>query len=560
MRKTTSHLPPAPTVFPEAAAFWEAATQGRLLVKRCEACGRNYYYPRPNCPFCGRGDTHWLPTSGRGTVYSFSIVRGAPRPTAMAVVELPEGPRLTTAIVDSDVHALQIGDAVQVRFDPSDGGPPLPVFTTTAAEQARAYARQALAASQEAHRPPDHTSAPLQAAAVVGAGTMGIGITLALLAAGLRVCLIDNSQDNLQRAVERVRSTLDEQRTKGRVTDAQCDAQMAALRTSREMQDIASADVVIEAVWEQLALKQQVFAQIDTHARPGALLGTNTSTLDIDRIAGATRRPEAVIGLHFFSPAHVMKLLEVVRGPRTDEASVASARELGRRLGKVAVVVGVCDGFVGNRLMMARERQAGRLLLEGASPQQVDRVLREFGLPMGTFELQDMAGGIELSYRRRQETGQQDWLMDRLYEAGRTGLRAGRGYYRYEAGQRTPLPDPEVLQLIVQAAARAGIARARMADADVCERLILPMVNEGAKLVAERIVPRASDIDVVWQHGYGWPAWKGGPMYYADRLGLGHVRDRLRTLHRQHGDAYRPADLIERLADAGGRLCETDGA
>jgi 3-hydroxyacyl-CoA dehydrogenase len=318
------------------------------------------------------------------------------------------------------------------------------------------------------------------------------------------------------------------------------------------MASISRADLIIEAVWEQLSLKQQVFARIDAHAKPGAILGTNTSMLDVDLIAGATKRPESVIGLHFFSPANVMKLLEIVRGPRTGLPALLAARELAERLRKVAVVVGVCRGFVGNRLMMARETQANQLLIEGASPQQVDRALTQFGLPMGTFELQDMAGGIEVNYRRRQESGEENWLVDRLFELGRTGQRAGKGYYRYEPGKRTPQPDPEVSALLEEAARLAGIERRAIPDSEVLERLVYPMINEGARLAEEGIVERASDIDVVWRYGYGWPDWNGGPMYYADHVGLPHIEKRLRELSELHGEAFEPAPLLQRIAQSGG--------
>ena len=546
----------APTLFPEDLPFWEAAREGRLLVKRCDACTRVHFYPRPHCPHCGARETAWLEASGRGRIYSFTrTARGAGKPLAPAIIELAEGPRVTSVIADADLHQLHIGDEVQVRFGSAPGGTPVLAFTTPAAERARAYAAASLAASRNVRGIDGKLApAPVQAAAVVGAGRMGVGITLALLATGLPVVLVDRSQDVLGAARTSIEKELAQIVAKGRVTAEDAGQRLARLRITTDMGAIAEADVVVEAVWEQLALKQEVFAAIDAHARAGAVLGTNTSTLDIDLIAQATSRPEAVVGLHFFSPAHIMKLLEVVRGPRTSSAALATAQALAERMGKVPVVVGVCQGFVGNRLMMARERQAGRLLLEGATPQQVDRVLTEFGLPMGTFELQDMTGGIEVNYRRRQESGEENWLIDQLFARGRTGQRAGRGYYRYEPGKRTPLPDPEVAALIEEAAQREGIVRRPLADQEVLERLVYPMINEGAKLVEEGVVERAGDIDVVWRHGYGWPDWKGGPMYYADQVGLARVCDRLATLAVSHGDDFRPAPLLQALAARGERF------
>lgn len=551
----------APTLFPEDLPFWEAARQGTLLLKHCPACERSHFYPRPHCPHCGAAATEWRSSSGRGRIYSFTRTpRAAAKPLAPAIVELEEGPRVTSVIADADLHALRIGDEVMVRFGTAPGGAPVLAFTTPAAQRARGYAAASLAASRNVHDlDPAAQPAPVRQAAVVGAGRMGIGITLALLAAGLPVTLVDQSPETLERAHEAVAQDLAQLVAKGRIDESEARDRRGRLNTSLEMASIADADVVVEAVWEQLQLKQEVFALIDAHAKAGAVLGTNTSTLDIDLIAQATSRPDAVVGLHFFSPAQVMKLLEIVRGPRTGTATLATAQALALRMGKTPVVVGVCQGFVGNRLMMAREREAGRLLLEGASPGQVDRVLTEFGLPMGSFELQDMTGGIEVNYRRRQESGEPNWLIDRFFELGRTGQRAGRGYYRYEPGKRHPLPDPEVDALIAQAARRENIERRPLDDQEVLERLVYPMINEGAKLLEEGVVERAGDIDVVWRHGFGWPDWKGGPMYYADEVGLARVCERLAQLARSHGEGFRPARLLQALAGSGARFTELPG-
>ncbi len=551
-------LPPAPIQFPEDQPYWEAAREGQLLTKKCNACEAVHHYPRPRCPFCGSADTGWLTASGKGTIYSFTIARRAPRATAPAIVELAEGPRIMSAVVDADVHALQIGDEVEVTWSPTDNGPPVPMFTTPAAQRARAHAAAALAAVEAAIDPDQlERVGRMQAAAVVGAGNMGVGITLCLLEAGFEVTLIDQAEASLERARENLAKVLSQRVARGRMSAEEADARLARVSFGTRIEDIASAGLVIEAVWEQLALKQEVFALIDRHAHPDAVLGSNTSSLDIDLIAGATRHPERVIGLHFFSPAHVMRLLEIVRGPRTSAATVHAARALAQRMKKVGVVVGVCTGFVGNRLMLARERQAARLILEGALPAQVDRVLTEFGLPMGTFELQDMAGGIEIGYRRRQESGEKNWLMDRFFELGRLGQKTGKGYYRYAPGKRAPIVDPEVTALIEEASQRAGITRRPIDDDELRDRLILPMINEGAKLIEEGIVERASDIDVVWLTGYGWPTWKGGPMHWADTLGAPQLLKRLSALEKDHGEAFRPARLIERLAREGGSFVGT---
>ena len=540
---------PNPIMHPDSAPFWDAAREGKLLLKRCPSCEQMHFYPRPHCPFCGAARTQWTQAEGTGHVYSFSIVRGAPKPTAAAVIELTEGVRLTSVIVDADVHALAIGDEVAVVTIPSEAGQELPVFTTKRANDARAYSARALGLSGRV--PGVSANLPIvtwRLAAVIGAGTMGTGISTALVVAGIEVCLIDQSQEALQRAAAQVQRNLEAEQARGRMDAGQVQAAVGRLRTSTRMEDLTGANLVIEAVWEQMGLKREVFSRIDQLADADAVLATNTSTLDIDQIAEATRRPGSVIGLHFFTPAHVMNLLEIVRGPRTTVELVGAAQQLAKQLRKTGVVVGICEGFVGNRLMIAREREATRLILEGAWPQQVDRVLREFGMPMGTFELQDMTAGIELSYRLRQETGVREPIVDGLVALGRLGQKVGKGYYRYEPGQRKPLVDPEVTALIESTSEAQGIKRRPMADAEVLDRLILPMINEGAKLIEEGIATRPSDIDVVWQKGFGWPSWKGGPMYYADQLGLAALHQRLEELEHSVGEQFRPARTLGELA------------
>jgi 3-hydroxyacyl-CoA dehydrogenase len=545
---TRSFLP-KPTLYPDAQPYWDGAREGRLMIKRCLACGQAHHYPRPHCPFCGSASTEWLACSGEATVYSFSIVRAAPRPAAVAVVELPEGPRLTTLVVNADVHALAIGDPVRMTTMPGENGVAVPVFTTARAEAARAYSARAL---RQVHAVPglsdDEQGPSIAQVAVVGAGSMGCGIATALLMAELPTLLIDQSEAALERARATVAHHFEALVKRQRLSPEQSQPRLALLSCSTRIEEVAKADLVIEAVWEQMALKQQIFAQLDRHARPGAILASNTSTLDIRQLAQATRRADAVVGLHFFSPAHVMPLLEIVRTAETGAGTLAASRCLGQRLGKVPVVVGVCDGFVGNRLMMARDTEADRLLLEGALPQQVDRVLTEFGLPMGTYELADMAGGIELVYRLNQDRGHSNWLIEQLFTQGRLGQKTGKGFYRYESGKRKPLVDPEVTALIEQASLQAGVKRRRIGDDEVRDRLILPMVNEGAKLLEEGIALRAGDIDVVWQRGFGWPDWKGGPMYHADQMGLPEVVRRLQAMARDHGDRFEPCALLCEMA------------
>jgi 3-hydroxyacyl-CoA dehydrogenase len=551
-RPDKSTSAPAPAGFD--APFWEAAREGRLLLRHCPACQRLHHYPRPHCPFCGHASTEWREVSGHGHVHASTRVERAPRPTAPAIVELAEGPRISSAVLDADVHALRIGDPVQVRFVPGEGGALALAFTTPQAEAARRYSRAARAALGQPDAAAAQAAQALQHAAVIGAGHMGSGIALALLAGGLQVVLIDPKDEALQGARERMTQALSDEVTRGRLSASDMADRLQRLRTASGLPDAAGAQLVIEAVFEDMALKQSVFAELDRIVGPDALLASNTSTLDVGAIAAATAHPERVLGLHFFNPAQRMRLVEVVRAPSTGAPALDLARALVQRLGKVPVVVGICHGFVGNRLMITREREAARLLLEGALPEQIDRVQRQFGLPMGTFELQDMAGGIALTYHARRKAGQSDWLIEQLFARGRLGLRAGKGYYRYEPGQRRPMPDPEVRALIEQASAEAGVQRRRIGDDEIRDRLFLLMINEGTRLIEEGMVERPSDIDVVWQLGYGWPDWKGGPMYHADQLGLAQVQARLQALQAAHGERFAPSAQLARCVREGRSL------
>ncbi len=304
---------------------------------------------------------------------------------------------------------------------------------------------------------------------------------------------------------------------------------------------------MIEAVFEEMDLKQRLFAALDAVAKPGAILATNTSTLDVNEIAASTRRPEAVLGMHFFSPANVMRLLEIVRGAKTSFEALATALAVAPVIGKVPVVVGVCDGFVGNRMLHKRGVQAERMLLEGASPQEIDRALTDFGFPMGPFAMGDLAG-LDVGWRIRRARGQSAPVADALCEAGRFGQKTGAGYYRYEG--REPTPDPEVDRIAAEAAEKLQIRRRKIGRDEILDRLLLPMLNEAARILEEGIAIRPGDIDVVWLNGYGWPGYRGGPMWYADRIGSRRLRDRLLALAEQTGDAsLRPAALIERLAE-----------
>ena len=408
--------------------------------------------------------------------------------------------------------------------------------------------------------PADTPVVDVRRAAVIGAGTMGGGISMVLSNAGIPVTLVEQNTEYLERGLGVMRKNWEATAARGGLSQDEVEERMARITPTLNFEDIAGADLVIEAVYEQMKLKQDVFAKLDRHARPGALLATNTSGLNVNEIALATTRPESVVGMHFFSPANVMRLLEVVRGERSSDSAIASAMNVGKKVGKVPVLVGVCEGFVGNRMLAARGKQADRLLLEGALPQQIDRVMFDFGLPMGPYAMSDMAAGIELRWRRRQETGEADFIGDRLAELGRFGQKVGKGYYRYEPNSRTPVPDPEVEEIIREASRREGLRRRDISDQEILERLVYPMINEGARILDEGIAIRPSDIDVIWVYGYGWPTYRGGPMYYADSVGLARIRDRLVQLQAAHGDFFRPAPLLDRMASEGRRFLDWEEA
>jgi 3-hydroxyacyl-CoA dehydrogenase len=386
---------------------------------------------------------------------------------------------------------------------------------------------------------------------VIGAGTMGGGIAMCFANAGIPVTLIETGEDLLQKGLDRIAANYRATVSRGGLAADEMERRMGLITGVVGVDAVGGADVVIEAVFEEMGLKKRVFADLDRAAKPGALLATNTSTLDVDEIAGATARPQDVVGTHFFSPANVMRLLEIVRGAASAPDAIATALTLARRLGKVPAVVGVCYGFVGNRMLARRSVEAERLLLEGALPQQVEAALVEFGLPMGPFAMMDLAG-LDVGWLIRKSRGERAVVEDALCEAGYFGQKTGKGYFRYEAGSRRPIPDPEVERIILGASARLGIARRPIAPEEIVERTVFPMINEGARILEEGIATRPGDIDVIWVYGYGWPVWRGGPMYYADQLGLPHVRDRLTLYAGQSGDeSLRPAALISRLAAEG---------
>jgi 3-hydroxyacyl-CoA dehydrogenase len=399
---------------------------------------------------------------------------------------------------------------------------------------------------------PDGTKArEIKRAAVIGAGTMGGGIAMCFASAGIPVTVVEASPDALARGLDIIAKNYKSTAARGGLTGEEAERRIGLIQGATDMAAVADADLIVEAVFEEMDVKAKVFAALDRLAKPDAVLATNTSYLDVNAIARTTRRPGRVLGMHFFSPANVMRLLEVVRGAETDAQTLATAVAVGRKIGKAPVVVGVCHGFVGNRMLRLRSVEAERLLLEGALPQDIDAAMTSFGFPMGPLAAGDLAG-LDISWRMRKAQGLRAEIADRLCELGRFGQKAGKGFYLYEPGSRAPKPDPEVETLIVEASARHGIARRPIARQEIVERLLFPMINEGARILAEGIAARAGDIDVIWVFGYGFPAWRGGPMHYADALGLAHVRDRLNEFAARTGDEHhKPAPLLAQLAAEG---------
>jgi 3-hydroxyacyl-CoA dehydrogenase len=416
---------------------------------------------------------------------------------------------------------------------------------------------------------------PLDQAAVIGAGTMGAGIAVTLLDAGIPLWLVEADQAALDRGLARIADICAGQVKKGKLTASERDRRLALLRPTLSYETIGQADVVIEAVFESMEVKRQVFIALDRVMKPGAILATNTSTLDVNTIAGFTRRPSDVLGLHFFSPANVMRLLEVVRGRTTAPEALATALRLGKALRKVAVVSGVCDGFIGNRMLEGYTKQAWYLVEEGAMPQQIDRAMESFGFAMGPFRVGDLVGhDVSLAIRQRRRTERPGYLCstlpDKLCQLGRLGQKTGGGWYDYPEGPRRPLPSAVVEELIRSHRAEIGVSPRQIDDSEIVERLVYALVNEGARILEEGIAARASDIDVVYLTGYGFPRARGGPMFYADQVGLDQVLRLVREFARNpRGDPafWTPAPLLERLAEAGsswergpGQRDSTDGA
>lgn len=392
--------------------------------------------------------------------------------------------------------------------------------------------------------PADTALIPIAKVGVIGAGTMGGGITMNFLSAGIPVTIVEQEQAALDRGVAVMAKNYEASVKRGRIEAADAEAAMGRLTPSLKFEDLADCDLVIEAVYESMDVKKEVFGKLDAIVKQGAILASNTSYLNVDEIAAATKRPEAVLGMHFFSPANIMKLLEVVRGAKTGHSQLATVMQLAGKIRKVPVVSGVCHGFIGNRMLSKRQEQANALLMEGAAYYDVDQVLLDFGFPMGPFQMGDLAG-LDIGWHR--DPSKVTTIREALCAKGRWGQKTGKGFYDYDENrQRTP--SDEVKAIIAEFAEKSGVAQRVIDKQEIFERLLYPMVSEGALILEEGIAQRASDIDLVWLNGYGWPAWTGGIMYWADSEGLAKIAAGLA----KHGLAVAP--LLAKLAEEGGKF------
>ncbi|HZC15340.1 MAG TPA: 3-hydroxyacyl-CoA dehydrogenase NAD-binding domain-containing protein [Caulobacteraceae bacterium] len=408
--------------------------------------------------------------------------------------------------------------------------------------------RYAFFAERQANKvpdvPDDTAVIPVNKVGIIGAGTMGGGIAMNFLNVGIPVTIVEVKQDALDRGLGVVRRNYERSRT---AKPEETEARMSRLTGSLDMSALADCDLVIEAAFERMDIKKDIFSRLDAICKPGAILATNTSYLNIDEIASATKRPEAVIGLHFFSPANVMKLLEIVRADHTSKEVINTCMKLARKIGKIAVLVGVCPGFVGNRILSARQREANTLIMEGAMPWDVDRVLYNFGFPMGPFAMSDLAG-LDIGWVKEKSNG--ETIRDVLCEMDRRGQKTGAGWYDYDEN-RNAKPSPVTEKILHDFIAKSGANPRHVSDDEIRERCLYPMINEGAKILDEGKAIRASDIDVVWENGYGWPIYEGGPMWYGDKVGPDKVLAKMREFQAAMGDAFKPAALLEKLVAEG---------
>ncbi len=401
---------------------------------------------------------------------------------------------------------------------------------------------------------PDTTATiPVNKVGIIGAGTMGGGIAMNFANAGIPVTIVEVKQDALDRGLKVVRGNYERSAKNGRFTMDEVEKRMGLIKGSLDMNDLKDVDMVIEAVFERMDIKKDIFTKLDAICKPGAILATNTSGLNIDEIASVTKRPEAVIGLHFFSPANVMKLLEIVRADHTSKEVINTSMKLAKKIGKIAVLVGVCPGFVGNRMLAQRGREAQAMVLEGAMPWDVDRVLYDFGFPMGPFAMSDLAG-LDIGWVKENSKGAT--IRDVLCEADRRGQKTGAGYYDYDPETRAAKPSPVTEKIIHDFVSKSGKNPRQIGDQEILERCIYPMINEGAKILEEKKAIRPSDVDVVWVNGYGWPVYRGGPMHYGDFVGLDKVLAKMKEFQAKMGDQFKPAPLLEKLASEGKKFAD----
>ena len=394
----------------------------------------------------------------------------------------------------------------------------------------------------------------VESVGIIGGGLMGGGIAMCFANAGIPVKLVEVKQENLDRGLGMIRKNYEGSVKKGKLAPDKMERCVGLISGTLSYDDLADCDLVIEAVFERMDVKKSIFEMLDKACKPGAILATNTSALDINEIASVTSRPEDVVGLHFFSPAHIMRLLEIVRTKDTSDDVIATAMAISRKIKKTAVLSGVCPGFIGNRILFPRQIQADAMTLEGVMPWDIDKVLTDFGLPMGPFAMADMAG-VDLGWVKEESSSSS--VRELLNERGRHGQKTKAGYYDYDE-KRKPSPSPITEQIISEFAAKSGVEMREVGKDEILDRCILPMINEGAKILEEGIAVRASDIDVVWVCGYGWPIYRGGPMYYADQRGLSDVLDRLKALQAKFGDAFKPAKLLETLVANGETFADFD--
>ena len=390
---------------------------------------------------------------------------------------------------------------------------------------------------------PETEIKPFESIGVIGAGTMGGGISMNFANAGIAVTIVEQNQERLDKGLGIIRKNYENTANKGRITFEDVEKRMNLIQGSTSIEDLSESDLIIEAVFENMDLKKDIFRTLDKIAKDGAILATNTSALDVNEIAAETKRPEDVIGLHFFSPANVMRLLEIVRGEKTSKSVVATSMKMAKKIGKIAAVVGVCPGFVGNRILAQRQREANKLILEGAMPWDVDDVLFEFGFPMGPFAMSDLAG-LDIGWDENLSNG--DTLRDRLCEAGRLGQKTGKGFYIYDE-KRNKSPDTEVENLIKEFSEANQIQRRNISKDEILERCLYPMINEGFKILEEGMAIRASDIDIVWINGYGWPVYQGGPMFYGNLIGYDKILEWLKDMEKSHGSEFTPSPYLEKV-------------